>query len=173
MTMSTFSWVLLENAKDSSLYSPKAGPIEKRDRRTDGHTDGRTDEQTSDFGGRLHKWPQRAKNAKTHEKHCKVLRKITNKGYFQGERGYFDLDTDVFENDLRHYLYACYDTRNLCKIIDLIFFTDLVFPIIKRYMVQEFSSQSKTRLHLQLENQNQINYFCKVLRCHNKHTDSV
>ena len=52
MTMSTFSWVLLENAKVSSFYSPKAGPIEpdrgpieKRDtHQTDRHgqTHGRT-----------------------------------------------------------------------------------------------------------------------------------
>ena len=43
VTMSTFSWVLLENAKVSSFYSPKAGPIEKRDTQTtDGRTDGRT-----------------------------------------------------------------------------------------------------------------------------------
>ncbi len=42
MTMSTFSWVLLENAKVSSFYSPKAGPIEKRDTQTDRRTDTRT-----------------------------------------------------------------------------------------------------------------------------------
>ena len=59
VTMSTFSWVLLENAKDSSFYSPKAGPIGKRDTqtRTDGHTDRRTDEQTSNSGDPLHKRP--------------------------------------------------------------------------------------------------------------------
>ncbi|RTZ85459.1 MAG: hypothetical protein DSY95_04775 [SAR324 cluster bacterium] len=45
--MFTFSWVLLENSKVSSFYSPKAGPIEKRDTRTDGHTDGRTDRRTN------------------------------------------------------------------------------------------------------------------------------
>ena len=57
VTRPTFSWVLLENAKVSSFYSPKTGPIEKRDTQTDGRTDGHTDEQTSNFGDPLHKRP--------------------------------------------------------------------------------------------------------------------
>ena len=40
-TMSTISWVLLENSKVSSFYSPKAGPV------THGQTDGRTDGRTN------------------------------------------------------------------------------------------------------------------------------
>ena len=47
VTMSTFSLLLLENSKVSSLYCTKAGPIGKRDGRTDGRTDRQTDGRTN------------------------------------------------------------------------------------------------------------------------------